>query len=467
MQSLRQSSSRWATNSLTSKQSGTSFICSSCRSLQQRRSEGSQPSRYQKRAFASDTKPTSINLPSLPASTGHAHLSSRRLISLTGSGAPQFLQGLVTTSIPGGNASTIKSSATEEAAADRNWSYCGFLNATGRVLHDVFIYPVCPGGVGSQDPAYMIEVDATRLPELLRHIRRYKLRSKIAFRAIEPDELGVWQVWDDVRSDSSSLIPALEKLPEGTITALLPDYRAPKLGWRVLSPNLDRLMQEHGSSELVDEDVYKVRRYLHGVPEGATEIIPEHALPSESNMDLMEGVDFRKGCYVGQELTIRTRHRGVVRKRILPVMLYDNDGSSSSPSSPTGLIYNPNSTIIATADLQGATIGRVNRAGRSAGTFLAGVGNIGLALCRLQIMTDLAVPGETTATAATAPFDPAMEFFLKTDRTRGEGEEISPDAVEQGKSKQEGPRVKAFVPTWLRTKLKEEAVALQARHHGS
>lgn len=86
-----------------------------------------------------------------------------------------------------------------------------------------------------------------------------------------------------------------------------------------------------------------MHRFINGVPEGSVEIQPMHAFPMESNLDLMGAskmpripflntflisrhlVDFRKGCYVGQELTVRTYHTGVIRKRIFPVAIHPSN----------------------------------------------------------------------------------------------------------------------------------------------
>jgi len=73
----------------------------------------------------------------------------------------------------------------------------------------------------------------------------------------------------------------------------------------------------------VTEEDYTIHRIVHGVPEGSHEIIPGASFPMEANLDVMGGVDFRKGCYIGQELTVRTYHTGVIRKRIFPVALHD------------------------------------------------------------------------------------------------------------------------------------------------
>ena len=74
-------------------------------------------------------------------------------------------------------------------------------------------------------------------------------------------------------------------------------------------------------------EAYTLRRSLLGVAETPEELVPGQALPLEASLELQYGVDFRKGCYVGQELTARTHHTGVVRKRVVPVLLYELDGA--------------------------------------------------------------------------------------------------------------------------------------------
>ncbi|KAI0393089.1 Aminomethyltransferase folate-binding domain-containing protein [Xylariaceae sp. FL0594] len=467
MQALPRSASRWG--SLTrdlSRSSPNPFICASC--LSQGAYKPPQRQQLQQRTFTPSTSlrtdgPTTTSssslLPPPPPPTGHARLTSRRLLSLSGIDAPHFLQGLTTTSIEGGESlKNGRSSQSQSSPQQQYWHYCGFLNALGRVLHDVFIYPV-PSEAGGGEPHFLIEVDAAQATALLRHLKRYKLRSKIALRAVDEEEMSVWQVWDDSTSTSTSTLTSTSILhTNNNNTIIIPDLRAPGMGYRVLSRGTDDLdvntlsssqeqTQKRGEENIrVDEQAYRIRRYLHGVPEGATEIPPAHALPQESNMDLMGGIDFRKGCYVGQELTIRTRHRGVVRKRVLPCVLYSGDDSTPPPDV---LRYDPSSTPPLESGVAGLTISRHNgkKKGRSTGTFLSGIGNIGLALCRVQFMTDLVVPNDTPG--ASLDYDPRDEFVLLP---RPEDADADADA---------GPgtgtvKVKAFVPEWLRTRLAED-----------
>lgn len=357
---------------------------------------------------------------------------------MSGPDAPRFLQGVITQSIL----------AADGRPRDSGF-YTAFLNATGRVLHDVFIYPDSLGlGPGdssssaSQLPAaaatrpgesFLIEVDASEAARLEKHIRRYKLRAKFAVRLLAAGEATVWHGWDD---DGRAALDAASAGIEDNLRLQVADARAPGLGYRMVRcgdrPPLVDL-------EVGTEDAYRVRRYLHGVPEGQDELVREHVLPLDSNMDFMGGIDFRKGCYVGQELTIRTKHRGVVRKRILPCVVYEPERAM-----PEQLAYRPESgdgdsvgtPMDAAMIPMDTSIGRFEKRGRSAGKWLKGVGNVGLALCRLEIMTDVVLPGETAA----GSYDPGDEFIMEQQLDDGQGLSV---------------KVKAFVPEWLRRGLDE------------
>lgn len=338
--------------------------------------------------------PAAAPLPSAPSPSGLATLTSRRLLSLSGPDAAKFLQGAITANL------------TTASSPSSSGFYAAFLTAQGRVLHDVFVYPS-----PTTPSTYLLEVDAPHAPALQRHIKRYQLRSKFSVTLLSPSDLIVQHVW------GPSPPPEAE---EGGIT--LPDPRAPGLGWRILSPS--------PLAPTASEDTYHLHRYLHGVAEGQSEILRDVALPLESNLDLMGGVDFRKGCYVGQELTIRTRHRGVVRKRVLPCVLY-----RAGEEVPRALGYDAGGV-----DGRGipgeASVGRVGgKQGRGVGKWLRGVGNVGLALCRLEAMTDLRMAGEPPAAAGGAE----GEFVVVPGGEDGEGE----------------VRVKAFVPEWMRRGLAE------------
>lgn len=283
----------------------------------------------------------------------------------------------------------------------------------------MFIYPGVPHQAAAKEsPSFVIEVDAGEVHTLAKHLKRYKLRARIAVDILDEGELAAWSVWDEGESTDQSARLQWLKGHGASCT----DDRAEKMGSRLLRPGDAR-------PELDSEEVplrsYDVRRILEGVAEGQSEIFRESALPLESNMDYMGGIDFQKGCYVGQELTIRTRHTGVVRKRILPVQLYD------SPWPPEKLVYDPSQQLAKPP--RGTDIKRLDNKGRSTGKWLGGMGNVGLALCRLENMTDITLTGGNNQLSSEHEFGMAWGH--------GEGQD-------GGKVK-----IKAFVPEWHRNRI--------------
>ncbi|KAF9247235.1 hypothetical protein BU15DRAFT_84766 [Melanogaster broomeanus] len=250
-----------------------------------------------------------------------APITNRAVLSVSGSDATEFLNGLLANSVQG------------------KQSYGAFLHAQGRVLHDVFLYT----SVASTAPTYLIEHDPTpsESPPLLGLLKRFVLRSKVRIRDVT-EEWDVWGAWGEgpeaeQREWDWATSGAVEPVwrnsldwPWGTAHGVILDRRAPGMGRRLLVRKGDR-PQEVSTHDIVGTDAYLLHRIVHGVPEGSADIQPLHAFPIESNLDAMGGLDFRKGCYVGQELTVRTYHTGVIRKRILPVVL----SSSTYHSSPT------------------------------------------------------------------------------------------------------------------------------------
>lgn len=289
------------------------------------------------------------------------------------------------------------------------------------MLHDVFIYPSHQSaefrGEAHEEPSFLIDVDKAHADTLRAHLKRYKLRAKIVLRVVDPGEWDVWGTWD---GDEATVWDAAKP---GSEDVGCTDNRAPGMGQRVVT---------HGgrkpttiSGEETPVEAYDIRRILNGVPQGHFEILSGDALPQESNIDYMGGIDFRKGCYVGQELTIRTHHTGVVRKRILPVQLY----SMEDEKAPDKLQYDPQSSLQLPGGAQ--NISRVNKRGRSAGKWLTGVGNIGLALCRLETMTDVRLTDEGSQ------WSPENEFKMSWQLEGDEERQL---------------KIKAFVPEWHRNR---------------
>ncbi|KAL4866318.1 hypothetical protein BDV12DRAFT_187499 [Aspergillus spectabilis] len=384
-----------------------------------------------RRLFSTTPQPQAQSPPPSPPQAGYARLTNRGLISITGADSTTFLQGLITQNMFVANDPNRRIRHTG--------SYAAFLNSTGRILNDAFIYPLSQSeGASPDEPAWLVEVDKNEVPGLMKHLKKHRLRSKLKLRALDEGERTVWAAWKNhseprwaaynLESSSSSPFPA-----DAAVVGCV-DTRAPGFGSRLIIPGPEDLRthfpdetQVAGSE--VDLAGYTVRRMLHGVAEGQSEILRESSLPLECNMDMMKGVDFRKGCYVGQELTIRTHHTGVVRKRILPVQLYSSEASAVLfTDSP---VYDP--SINLPLPPSGSSISKVSlRRSRSAGKFLGGIGNIGLALCRLEMMTDI------TLTSEGSQFSPDQEF------------KISWEEPEESGSADKSVKVKAIVPSWTR-----------------
>jgi len=357
-----------------------------------------------------------------PPPAAYTALPSRRLLSIHGPDAAKFLQGVITSTI------------TPTTAQSTGGFYTAFLSSRGRVLNDVFIYrdyaqSSQAGGVDGQ--AWVIDVDAEEAERLAKHITKFRLMAKFEVRVLNVGERTLWTTWKDgeggwtkhkIGGEESAVTEQFGKNAVGCV-----DMRAPGMGTRLVVSGDEVPEGLFGELGETTPEMYRVRRYLKGVPEGQDELLRDEALPQESNVDYMGGLDYKKGCYVGQELTIRTHHTGVIRKRVLPVMVYGHDEPE-----PKVLEYLPGNGIQAEQILTGTSIGRSERRGRTAGKWLNGVGNIGLGLCRLETMTDVKVQG-----------DP--EGYKEGDVFLLEWQPKDRDA--------KAVKVKAFVPPWHPSRL--------------
>lgn len=349
------------------------------------------PSRFAfRRTFtATTTRPSDAET----LKSGYVAFPRRRLIELKGPDAPKFLQGLMTNNI-------IRKAPY----------YAAFLDARGRVLWDIFIWPQRDG----ESEAFLIEVDADEVEDVLKHLKRHKLRSKIQISALsEDDPRRVWATWP----------PASTPPWNSELQCLMEDPRAEGFGRRFIADRRELSDDEHqfldakSRDEWKNRSQYRLRRYMHGIAEGQREIERGVALPMDYNIDLNGGIDFRKGCYVGQELTIRTKHTGVVRKRILPVQLYpsDADPPTGADDMPT---HDPEALADVDEDLDGANIKQLDESGKprrgaAAGKLIARLDNVGLALCRLENMT----PMRITAEGGTYTPDSLFKIFEAADGT--------------------------------------------------
>ncbi|KAG0352201.1 ccr4 associated factor [Podila minutissima] len=319
--------------------------------------------------------------PSIENSGVYIHLPTRGLLEIRGKDASKFLQGLVTNHMP-----RIESGGGGFLAA--------FLSPKGRVMYDVFIHPANTNK-GDVDPSFLIECDARVLPDLHKHIARFVLRSKVKMVGVT-ESYDVYSVLDAPAEETSSLDSAavMERLVKMNASIGSLDNRASNLmGYRAVVPKGHALdLPENYRRGSLEE--YHVRRILNGVPEGMDDFIPGTSLPLECNLDYMNGVDFRKGCYVGQELTIRTYHKGITRKRVMPVQYYkpdelepeaiDFNKISTQVIPPQSELF-PAKTEVGTTPSASSSSARPVRASGRTGS---NVGNIGLALVKLESVAE-------------------------------------------------------------------------------
>ncbi|OCT73806.1 putative transferase CAF17 homolog, mitochondrial [Xenopus laevis] len=262
-------------------------------------------------------------------------LSERRgLLQLRGTDPAVFLQGLITNDIQ----------RLAEGAL-----YAHILNVQGRSLFDVFLYRPPTGH--NETSAILLECDIAAMEPIQKHLNLYNFRRKVT---ISPcPELSVW----GIISASKKQDTQTPELSSSVICSA--DPRVDVMGFRLVAPSGENPKNLFPETETGSYREYTKHRYEQGVPEGVQDIPPGVALPLESNLVYMNGISFSKGCYLGQELTARTHHTGVIRKRLLPVQL-----SSSLP-----------------AEAEGADI--LTSAGKPAGKYRAGDGDVGLALLRI------------------------------------------------------------------------------------
>ncbi|XP_049602649.1 putative transferase CAF17 homolog, mitochondrial isoform X1 [Syngnathus scovelli] len=278
-----------------------------------------------------------IDEPAAPVKLACYCLDHRALVRIQGAEVSAFLQGLVTNDVY----------KLEEAAVGAMYTH--MLNVQGRTLYDIVMYRAPGSGV-------LLECDSTMTDSLLRHLKIYKIRRKVDINSC-PD-LFVWAVLPLQQNCSQRLGKPELSSPEKAI-AWETDPRTQDMGWRlVLESQVDPL-DVIPSCQKGDTEEYNKHRYSIGLPEGVKDLPPGVALPLESNLVYMQGISFSKGCYIGQELTARTHHTGVIRKRLMPVR-------SSAPIQ--GLEED--------AALQ-------TQSGKPAGKHRAGLGHQGLSLIRL------------------------------------------------------------------------------------
>ena len=203
-------------------------------------------------------------------------LDGRSLVRFSGDEAGDFLNDLITADTNAIDAGTVQQGM--------------LLTPQGRILYDLLI---------SRDgDDFLLEVDAERRADFIKKMMMYRLRRPVQ---ITPDDQNVYAV---INANDGK---------EGLI-----DQRFNGAVMRYYGTRDDAIGTDAG---------YQALRYRYGVAEGAIDLPPEKALPLEARLDLDHGISFEKGCYIGQEVTARTRYRGLVKRSYLPVRLDRADGN--------------------------------------------------------------------------------------------------------------------------------------------
>jgi folate-binding protein YgfZ len=214
----------------------------------------------------------------------------RSVIAIGGPDRVEFLQGL------------ISNDTTKVAPGRAIWA--ALLTPQGRFLNDMF---VADGGDGT----LLLETERERAAALAKKFSLYKLRSKVTVE----DRGEKLEVAVAYGPDAATTLPI-----EGAIAFV--DPRLPDLGIRVIAPTgaAATLLQSRGFSAAPLQSYDELRLSL-GVPDGSRDLVVEKALLLENGFDELNGVDWQKGCYMGQELTARTKYRALIRKRLFPVRI--------------------------------------------------------------------------------------------------------------------------------------------------
>jgi tRNA-modifying protein YgfZ len=256
-----------------------------------------------------------------------AFLPDRGVVKVSGDEARDFLNNLVTTDV------TLVHPGLGRFGA--------LLTPQGKITTD-FLITEAPAGHGG---GFLIDCPRALAQGLADKLGFYRLRAKVSVENVS-DSLGVLAAWNGD--------PAVQ--PDLTFA----DPRNAALGWRILVPeDLAGKAADLIGAELVDSTAYEAHRIGVGVPRGGLDFMYGDAFPHETNMDHLHGVDFDKGCYVGQEVVSRMQHRGTARTRTLRIIL---DGEAPEAGTPVLAGDKPVGTMGSSAGGAGLALIRIDRA---------------------------------------------------------------------------------------------------------
>jgi tRNA-modifying protein YgfZ len=291
-----------------------------------------------------------------------ALLPDRGVVKVDGADARRFLNGLLTADI--------------ETLTPETPRFAALLTPQGKILCDGIVAAVPP----EDGTAFFIDCPRALAPDLTRRLNFYKLRAKVVVEDLS-EILGVLAAWDGAGTTEYGLV--------------YPDPRLPSLGLRViLPPHLAEAAARDLGATFVEPEAYEAHRIALGVPRGGVDFAYGDAFPHEADMDQLNGVDFDKGCYVGQEVVSRIEHRARARSRIVPVA-YDEFAPEDGVPVMAG--DRAVGTMGSAARGRGLAMLRLDRAAEAlaAGTALS-AGGVPIRLVKPE-WARFAFPGEATA----------------------------------------------------------------------
>jgi tRNA-modifying protein YgfZ len=279
-----------------------------------------------------------------------ALLPDRGVVKVVGDGARSFLHGLVT--------ADIQNLKVGEAR------FCALLAPQGKIIADFIVAEASAQDGGG----FFFDTPKILVAALIEKLNLDTLRAKLIIEDLS-DVLGVLAAW-------SGGLPSTAAEGSKTVGLSYADPRTPGLGLRImLPPHLAHTAASSLGATLVDAREYDEHRIAQGIPQGGLDFRYGDAFPHEADMDQLGGVDFQKGCYVGQEVVSRMEHRGTARTRAVPVRY---DGAAPEAG-----------TAITAGDRQLGHIG-------------SAVAGAGIALLRLDRVADALAHGESL-TAGSLP----------------------------------------------------------------
>jgi folate-binding protein YgfZ len=216
-----------------------------------------------------------------------ALLPDRGVVKVGGEDARRFLNGLVTSDIG--------------KVAPGKPVFTALLTPQGKIIVDFIVVEAETGDGGG----FFLDCPRALATALAERLGFYRLRAKVSVEDLS-EKLGVLAAWDGTGATDYGLI--------------YPDPRLPALGLRcILPPHLAAGAAADLGAEIADASAYEAHRIAQGVPRGGLDFSYGDAFPHETDMDQLGGVDFTKGCYIGQEVVSRVEHRSIARTRIVPI----------------------------------------------------------------------------------------------------------------------------------------------------